>query len=201
VLTNVRIEGDAALLPRLKVYALLAPHLDGGGAGNSAHAVDLRDTRRCWRGRTSGRWPWDQRWLFQGELRICGSSDGWRDLMDNFRMDWEFGSATNGNIAVMGEVNLDAQRALGKIEFTVGVGIGRTSHGGAKDDGALATPFEENRSRFITQWKRAANPAWLAAKASDGGKLMGTATTCSWRTRTRHIRARLWLRCRFRGAR
>jgi glucoamylase len=29
------------LLPRLKVYALLAPHLDGGGAGNSARAVDV----------------------------------------------------------------------------------------------------------------------------------------------------------------
>jgi glucoamylase len=55
VLTNVRIEGDAALLPRLKVYALLAPHLDGGGAGMR---WILRDTRRCWRGRTSGRWPW-----------------------------------------------------------------------------------------------------------------------------------------------
>ena len=28
-------------MPRLKVYALLAPHLDGGGAGNSARALDL----------------------------------------------------------------------------------------------------------------------------------------------------------------
>jgi len=41
VLTHVRIEGDEELLPRLKVYALLAPHLDGGGAGNSARAVDI----------------------------------------------------------------------------------------------------------------------------------------------------------------
>jgi hypothetical protein len=38
---HVRLEGDADLLPRLKVYALLAPHLDGGGAGNSARAVDI----------------------------------------------------------------------------------------------------------------------------------------------------------------
>jgi glucoamylase len=37
----VRLEGHAELLPRLKVYALLAPHLDGGGAGNSARAVDI----------------------------------------------------------------------------------------------------------------------------------------------------------------
>ena len=33
VLQWVKIEGHEELLPRLKVYALLAPHLDGGGAG------------------------------------------------------------------------------------------------------------------------------------------------------------------------
>ena len=38
--------------------------------------------------------------------------------------------------------------------------------------GALAMPFEENRKRFIEQWRRVANPEWLAAKSGDGGKLM-----------------------------
>jgi glucoamylase len=176
VLTHVRIEGDEALLPRLKVYALLAPHLDGGGAGNSARAVDFAGHKAVL--------AWKNEWSLamgasDGFSRVScgfvGSSDGWRDLMDNFRMDWEFGSATNGNIAVLGEVNLDLQRARGKIEFTIGVGIGAGHHTAAqKTMGALATPFEENRSRYITQWKRAANPAFLAAKASDGGKLMGT---------------------------
>ena len=41
VLMRVRLEGREDLVPRLKMYALLAPHLDGGGAGNSARAVDL----------------------------------------------------------------------------------------------------------------------------------------------------------------
>src|ERR1700744_3823283 len=34
VLMPVRMEGDEELLSRLKCYALLAPHLDGGGGGN-----------------------------------------------------------------------------------------------------------------------------------------------------------------------
>ena len=38
ILTRVRLEGHEDLLPRLKVYALLAPHLDGGGAGNTGRA-------------------------------------------------------------------------------------------------------------------------------------------------------------------
>jgi glucoamylase len=88
--------------------------------------------------------------------------------MENFRMDWEFGSALNGNIAIMGELDLQ-----GATEFTLGFGIGEGHHTAAqKTMGALATAFEDSRARYITQWKRAANPEWLAAKACDGGKLM-----------------------------
>jgi glucoamylase len=45
VLMNVKIEGDEAILSRLKCYALLAPHLDGGGAGNSARSVEIAGQR------------------------------------------------------------------------------------------------------------------------------------------------------------
>ena len=175
ILNHVRIEGDADLLPRLKVYALLAPHLDGGGAGNSARAVDIagRKVLLAWKNEYS---------LAMGSscgfsrvsCGFVGVSDGWRDLMDNFRMDWEFGSATNGNIAVMGELDVDCARQSGTIEFTLAFGIGEGHHTAAqKTMGSLATPFEDHKSRFIAQWHRAANPNWLAAKACDGGKLMG----------------------------
>jgi glucoamylase len=181
VLTHVRIEGDRDLLPRLKVYALLAPHLDGGGAGNSARALDLAGRKVLL--------AWKNQWSLAmaahcgpsgfGFSRVScgfvGTSDGWRDLMDNFRMDWEFDSATNGNIAVIGELDLDGIGKDESLEFTVAFGIGVGHHTAAqKTVGSLATPFAELRERYITQWKRAANPAWLAAKASDGGKLMGT---------------------------
>ena len=39
VLMNVKITGDESVLQRMKCYALLAPHLHGGGAGNSARSV------------------------------------------------------------------------------------------------------------------------------------------------------------------
>ena len=169
VLQHVKLEGNADLLPRLKVYALLAPHLDGGGAGNSARAVDFAGYKAVL--------AWKNEWSLAmgancGFSRVScgfvGASDGWRDLMENFRMDWEFGSALNGNIAIMGELDLQ-----GATEFTLGFGIGEGHHTAAqKTMGALATAFEDSRARYITQWKRAANPEWLAAKACDGGKLM-----------------------------
>ena len=43
---------------------------------------------------------------------VCyvGFSDGWQDLMRNFKLDWEFRAAENGNIALTGEVMWAGQR-------------------------------------------------------------------------------------------
>jgi glucoamylase len=179
VLTHIRLTGHAELLPRLKVFVLLAPHLDGGGAGNSACALDVAGHKVLM--------AWKNQWSLMLSANcgfshmscgFVGFSDGWRDITENFRMDWEFGSATNGNVAVMGQLNLAGHIVAGDssesaVEFTIALGIGAGHHTAAqKTMGALATPFVESRERYITQWKRAANPEWLAAKARDGGKLM-----------------------------
>jgi glucoamylase len=174
VLTRVRLEGRESLLPRLKVYALLAPHLDGGGASNTARALEIAGHKILL--------AWKNEWSLAmaascGFSRLScgfvGSSDGWRDLTENFRMDWEFGSATDGNIAMMGELDLAEKSTTDGLEFTVAIGIGEGHHTALQQTvSALTTPFEEHRSRFIAQWQRAANPEWLAAKAGDGGKLM-----------------------------
>ena len=55
VVMRVRLEGREDLLPRLRVYALLAPHLDCGGAGNTARVVDFagRKAVLAWKNRWS----------------------------------------------------------------------------------------------------------------------------------------------------
>jgi glucoamylase len=179
VVQRVRLAGHADLLPRLRVFALLAPHLNGGGAGNSARAVDVAGRKMLV--------AWKDGWsLMMGascgfshlSCGFVGLSDGWRDIMDNFQMDWEFGSATNGNVAVMGQLDLKGLVAQvdgdqSAVEFTIAIGIGSGHHTAAqKTLGSLAAPFSDLRKRFIEQWQRAANPEWLAAKAQDGGKLM-----------------------------
>src|SRR5438552_2992150 len=40
VLQRVRLEGHPSFLSRLKLYALAAPHLDVGGAGNNGYVVE-----------------------------------------------------------------------------------------------------------------------------------------------------------------
>jgi glucoamylase len=174
LLVRVRLEGHEALVPRLKVYALLAPHLDGGGMGNTARAVDIAGHKMLL--------AWKNQWSLAmgascGFARVScgfvGASDGWRDLKEDFHMDWQFGSATNGNLAIMGELNLAAAGDDGARQFTLAIGIGEGNHTALqKTVSALAMPFEQHRNRFIEQWHRVANPEWLATKARDGGKLM-----------------------------
>ncbi len=176
VLMHVRLEGHAELLPRLKVYALLAPHLDGGGAGNSARALDVAGHKMLM--------AWKGSWALAtsatcGFARVScgfvGQSDGWRDLTENFHMDWEFDSATNGNVALMGELNLDNCVQSGAREFVLAIGFGEGLHAAMQATvSALVTPFERHRDRFIEQWQRVPSPNWLAARAGDGGKLMRT---------------------------
>ena len=75
--------------------------------------------------------------------------------MDNFKMDWEYGSATDGNIAVMGEINLSGKVILNPngesahIDFTLGIGIGEGHHTAAqKTMSALTTPFDDLQCLF-----------------------------------------------------
>ena len=173
VLIHLRLEGLPELLPRLRVYALLAPRLDGSGADNNARAVDIAGHKMLL--------AWKNQWSLAmgascGFSRVScgfvGSSDGWRDLTDNFTMDGEFGSATGGNIALLGEINLPRGNGQART-CTVGIGIGEGHHTALqKTVASLAVPFVQQRERFIEQWERVANPAWLAAPSGDDGKLM-----------------------------
>ena len=54
-----------------------------------------------------------------------GASDGWQDLKQNFKMDWEFGSALDGNIAIMGEIPMTQHARVHAGASASGKGIMR----------------------------------------------------------------------------
>ena len=96
-----------------------------------------------------------------------GVSDGWQDLMHNFKMDWEFQAAENGNIAATGEIDLPDSG-----EFTIAVAFGRSYQSAAtKLLQSMAEPFESNRQSYVRQWQRAVvNPEFdFSTDTSDGG--------------------------------
>ena len=168
-LIHVRMDGDPDFLSRLKVYALLAPHLEIGGAGNSARAIDVGGKRvlLAWKGHTSLAMATDCGFS-RTSCGYVGSSDGWTDLNQNFQMNWEFDQALDGNIALMGEI--DVARFP---EFTVGIGFGEGRHAAlACTIQSLSTSFAAHRERFHTQWHRARCPLQLVSASGDSGRLL-----------------------------
>jgi glucoamylase len=169
VLVNVKIDGDDEFIGRLKCYALLAPHLNGGGEGNSARSIDVAG-RRCvlaWKGDTSLAFGADCGFT-RSSCGYVGTSDGFQNLCQDMKMTWQFGQALDGNIAVMGEIDIVRHR-----EFTLAIAFGDGHHAAiASMAQSLAAPYEVHRNRFLVQWGRAASPQHLGQVATDGGKLM-----------------------------
>ena len=168
VLMKVTIAGDEAVLARLKCYALLAPHLDGGGAGNSARSILIAGKRAvlAWKNGTSLAMGVDCGFT-RSSCGYVGTSDGFQDLSTHMRMTWQFGQALDGNLAVMGEIDVAKHR-----EFTLAISLGEGHHAALSGlMQTLSTPYEVHSKRFLEQWNRVNAPA-LAAASTDSGRLM-----------------------------
>ena len=170
LLIHTRLEIlDPTLRGRLRLYALLAPHLDGTGKGNSARWRDI-EGRKLFQASRHG-----VHLVFGGapdftrrSVGYAGHSDGWQDLMDNFKMDWEYSQAQDGNLALTGEIDLSRG-----LEFIVALAFGRSAQSAAtKLLQALATPFADQRGKYVRQWQRTRSNEDLAAQTKDGAHLM-----------------------------
>lgn len=160
---------DPKLHGKIRIYALIAPHIKGTGRNNSASwcGLDGRklfDVQRDDINMSFGCTPDFTR----RSVGYVGFSDGWQDLMDNFVMDWEFDRALDGNIALVGEIDLSE-----KPEFTVGVGFGTTPHSASAHlIQAFATPFEVLRKKYVNQWQRTKSKVDLSGQTTGGGSLI-----------------------------
>ncbi len=169
VLQRTKVTGDESFVSKLRLYALCAPHLEVGGWGNNGYVAELNG-RKILMAQKQGTWlalaatvPFSR-----VSCGYVGRSDGWTDLAGNFQMDWEFGHASDGNVALTGEVDVSAHR-----EFTLGLAFGDTQHHAiATLFQALGTPFEEHHKRYTEQWDRtAAHQSPLEKFSSDKGNL------------------------------
>jgi len=154
---------------RLRLFALLAPHLDVGGWHNNLRVAELAGRKMLIAYK-------NDTWLALGAtvpfLRCScgyvGTSDGWTDLAEDFRMDWQFDCALDGNVAAIAEMDLSQRR-----DFTLGLAFGDSMHSAVNTLlQALDLPFAEQRSRFAAQWERAAaHRLDLSEESGDGGAL------------------------------
>ncbi len=169
ILQRTKIEGEESFVSRLKLYALCAPHLQVGGKGNNAYVLRAAG-REILAAEKGGLWialaasiPFSR--LSCGYV---GKSDGWTDLARDFRMDWEFDRATNGNVALFGELIPDKRR-----EFTLALAFGDGLHSAVSTlFQALGFPFEEHHERYVEQWNRICKKMYPVKEVyGDGGNL------------------------------
>lgn len=181
VLMHCRVEGDPSIVENLHIYTLCAPHLNGGGAHNTGLVREIAGKTILCATKTGGGLTERQTWLALGAdvpfgktgVGFVGESDGWTDLHDDYSFDSLFSLASNGNVALTGEIL--APYRNGVREFTLTLAFGSGQH--SADTTFLqssTTSFALHRDRFYNQWQRPQRHLnhELSHESGDGGKLL-----------------------------
>ena len=169
-------------MSRLKIYALCAPHLNGGGNHNNGATATVAGKKVLVAYRKQSELSDEPVWMAlapdcpwgKTSVGYVGQSDGWTDLHSDFSMDWEFDSAPDGNLALTGEVL--APLKDGAREFTLSLSFGDGEHAALTTLlQSLSVPFEDQKARFLTQWGRPQKRLEdLGDQSGDEGRLLRT---------------------------
>jgi glucoamylase len=174
VLQRIQFTALKGALGDYHVHALLAPHLGNRGSGNTAWVGDYKGTPMLLAERDgyglalAATVPWLAR-----SAGYVGYSDGWQDLSRNKRMTWRYPRAEEGNIALVGEVDLSSSG-----EFVLALGFGNNSSEAAQR--ALASiqdGFDLACKDYVQhwqQWQRSLLPL-CTEKSSTGLYLVSAA--------------------------
>ena len=167
VLQNVSFK--SATKTKLQLYALLSPHLNNKGNNNIgwidnykgipmlfAKNDELFLAVACslsWLKRSAG---------------FVGVSDGWNDLEQHKKMEWEYTNADKGNIALTGEIDISKHQ-----NFVLAISFGRNAEEAASHAwGSLLAGFDAAKKEYIKNWEK-----WIKALHNVKGKIFETSAT------------------------
>src|SRR5436190_14854664 len=132
---------------RLNVYALYDPSLTNNGmddSGTSAGKALLASDASTASALVAR--PAFTR-LSNGYL---GTSDGWQDLRSDYRMNWTYSSAPNGNVVQMGKTRLNGR---GQRHLTLALGFGAIAPSAfAAANRSLAAGLTRVATKYVRGW-------------------------------------------------
>jgi glucoamylase len=162
------------------LFVLLAPHLGNRGSGNTAWVGDYKGVPMLFAEREgialalACSTPWLKR-----SVGFVGTSDGWQDLLNHRQMAWAFSRAENGNVAVIGEVNLRGNHG----RFVLALGFGRNSaEAGHRALASLLDGFEAARVEYVQEWKVWQSLLFPMEQAKGGKRNLYRVSTAVLRT-------------------
>lgn len=137
LLIRYQLEGEG-----LKLYPLLAPHLDGEGDNNIGRVTAQgllaeQNSQYLFLAADQG--------FSRSSVGYVGTSDGWQDFNQHQAMTWEYHEAGPGNIAMLGEL-------IGSIG-TLALTFASSAEGAITlANSALVTGFAEARREYVSHW-------------------------------------------------
>ncbi|MCW5620399.1 MAG: glucan 1,4-alpha-glucosidase [Burkholderiales bacterium] len=151
VLQRIRFTPLQGTLADYAMFALCAPHLANGGGDNTAWLGEMRGRPMLFAERNGAALAmacsiaWHKR-----SVGFVGCSDGWQDLWRHHRMEWSYDRATRGNVALTGEVDLDACGG----EFSIAIGFGRSfSEAAHRVAASLFDGFDQAAAEYARHWQ------------------------------------------------
>ncbi len=161
VLVHTKFDVAPEWRGRLRLYFICAPHIQIGGWHNNGEVATARGRKflMAYRGDVFLAIAATVNTI-RASCGFVGVNDGWTDLAHNFRLDWEYDCALDGNIALTAELDLSRGN-----EFTLGLGFGHTRHNAAAMLAqSLAIPYPTSKATFLDQWHRTAKRLTLIEK-------------------------------------
>ena len=133
------------------LYALLAPHLGNRGSGNTAWVGDCKGVSMLFAERDgyglalACSAPW-----VKSSAGFAGVSDGWQDLSQHKQLTLNYARAENGNVALTGE--MDLQASSGTLVLALGFGS-NADEAGHRALASLLDDFEKVKAEYIHEWQ------------------------------------------------
>jgi glucoamylase len=137
---------------KLRLFALLAPHLGNVGSNNTGWTGDYKGVPLLYAEGPSGialafgcSVPWRSM-----SVGFAGSSDGWHDLSRNYQLLNQYQRAENGNVALTAEIDLAACGG----EFVLALGFGGIwAEAGEQVRAALLDDYDALSRDYVSQWR------------------------------------------------
>jgi glucoamylase len=133
------------------LFVLLAPHLGNRGSENTGWIGDYKGVPMLFatRGNRAIALACSLPWL-KRSAGFVGHSDGWTDLHQHKKMEWEYSRAENGNIGLTGQINLERSEG----SFILSLGFGHNEYEAAYSArGSLLAGYHEIRKNYVNGWR------------------------------------------------
>ncbi|MGA9184036.1 MAG: glucan 1,4-alpha-glucosidase [Candidatus Acidiferrales bacterium] len=153
LLQQIKFEALQGSAKDYRLYALLAPHVNDRGQGNSGWSGDYKGIGMLFAQRDTIVLALVCSLPFvRTSCGFVGCSDGWTDISRHKRMTWLYPRAMDGNIALTAEIDLAACRG----EFCLALGFGETdAEAGQRARATLLEAPDSVIKRYVAGWQTA----------------------------------------------